>query len=369
MHTKENIVNIVGDNYPLKTVYFYLTEGCNLRCCHCWIKPKYQTGSHIYPYLPLDLFHSIIKQAIPIGLVSVKLTGGEPLLHPNIDKILEFIRLKNVKLGVETNAVLCTPEIARLMASCRNPSVSVSLDGAIKETHEWVRGVEGCFNNAIQGIKNLTDAGIKPHITMSIMRHNKNEIEDVVRLAESLGASSVKFNIVQPLERGKVMHERNQALTIEEYINLGEWVELTLAKSTKIKLIYSHPVAFKPLGKMLCRNGDGCHVCGIKGTIGVLADGSYSLCGMGEKVPELVLGNAREGRLEDVWKHSQILGQVREGIPDSLEGICGECIVKRLCGGGCVAQNYYRNKNLWAPYWYCDEALKAGLFPKSRRFQ
>jgi molybdenum cofactor biosynthesis enzyme MoaA len=72
--------------YPLNQIYFYLTEGCNLRCRHCWVAPKYQSGSNSYPALDLDLFKSIIEQAKHLGLTGVKLSGGEPLLHPEIKR-------------------------------------------------------------------------------------------------------------------------------------------------------------------------------------------------------------------------------------------------------------------------------------------
>ncbi|MEJ2363927.1 MAG: radical SAM protein [Deltaproteobacteria bacterium] len=102
--------------YPLNQIYFYLTEGCNLRCRHCWIAPKHQTECNTYPALDLDLFKSIIEQAKPLGLRGVKLTGGEPLLHPKISEILEYIQTQELRLTVETNGVLCTPELAEKMA-------------------------------------------------------------------------------------------------------------------------------------------------------------------------------------------------------------------------------------------------------------
>ena len=135
---------------PLATIYFYLTEGCNLACRHCWIAPKYQAGSTIYPSLSYDLFVNIIQQAKPLGLGSVKLTGGEPLLHPNIVELLRFIRAEELGLTIESNGLLCTPEIVEEIKQCKGPFVSVSLDGAKAETHEWVRGVEGSFEMALR---------------------------------------------------------------------------------------------------------------------------------------------------------------------------------------------------------------------------
>jgi len=356
--------------YPLNMLYFYLTEGCNLRCRHCWIAPKYQTEEKKYPALSVDRFQSIIKQAKPLGLSGVKLTGGEPLLHPEIRELIRIVKEENLGLTIETNGVLCTEEMVREIVSTkidnRLPFVSVSLDGADPETNEWVRGVKGCFQAAIEGIKNLVAAGFRPQVIMTLMRRNKDQMEAIVRLAESLGAGSVKFNIMQPTARGEEMHHRGEALTIDEYVELGRWVENGLSSSTKLRLIYHHPTAFRPLGKMFGETGDGCSRCGIFGILGVLANGSYALCGIGETVPELVFGHVDTLPLADVWNNHPILIEIREGLPNRLEGICGDCLMKSLCLGSCIAQNYYSSKNLMAPFWYCEEAREKGLFPETR---
>jgi len=191
-------------------------------------------------------------------------------------------------------------------------------------------------------------------------------MEAVVRMAESLKVGSVKFNLIQPIARGKTMHEGGDTLTIEELVDLGGWVENNLSDSTDLSLFYDHPAAFRPLGKMFGENGDGCSTCGILGILGVLADGSYALCGIGEHVPELVFGHAAKDRLEEVWKRTDVLNELREGLTGRLEGICGNCLMKDMCLGSCIAQNYYRSKHLWTPFWYCEEAKKAGLFPETR---
>jgi len=352
--------------YPLNCIYFYLTEGCNLCCRHCWIQPKFQNGERVFPSLEVDLFKSIIAQAKPLGLGSVKLTGGEPLLHPQIADLLDHIREENLRLTIETNGVLCTPALARQIASCVNPFVSVSIDGADGETHDWVRGVAGSFGQAMDGARNLVGAGIHPQIIMTIMRRNSDQIEDVVRLAEGLQANSVKFNIVQPTARGEKMHEAGDTLTIEELIEIGRWVESELAAKTHLRLHYSHPSAFRPMSKMFGERGDGCGVCGILGILGVLGNGSYALCGIGETVPELVFGHAAEDRLADIWEDSSVLKELREGLPHRIEGICSDCVMRGICLGSCVAQNYYSTRNLWAGYWFCEAAKKKGLFPSTR---
>jgi SynChlorMet cassette radical SAM/SPASM protein ScmF len=352
--------------YPLNQIYFYLTAGCNLACRHCWISPALQGEGPPSPELSVDLFCSIINQAKKLGLSAVKLTGGEPLLHSHILELIRKIREENLVLTLETNGVLCTAELAREISAGRDPFVSVSLDGATPATHEWVRGVAGSFDASVQGIRNLVAAGLRPQVIMTIMGRNRDEMEPLVHLAEKLGAGSVKFNVIQPTARGKKMHEAGEALTVHELVELGDWVENSLSAATNLPVYFDHPAAFRPLGRMFGKNGDGCSVCGILGILGVLADGSYALCGIGETVPELVFGHAARHRLEEVWQENPVLQDLREGLPHRFEGICGRCLMKGICLGSCVAQNYYRSKSLWAGFWYCEEARKEGLFPTTR---
>lgn len=352
--------------YPLGTLYFYLTKGCNLRCRHCWITPKFQGEEETHPSLPPELFRSIIEEAKPLGLSSVKLTGGEPLIHPQITELLDYLRTEKIPLVMETNGVACTPELSRSIAACERPFVSVSLDSTDAATHEWVRGVRGCFDAALSGIRNLVDAGLHPQVIMTVMRRNVSEVTPMVRLAESLGAESVKFNVLQPTARGEHMHETQEALTIEELIELGRWVDTDLSKSTKMRLIFDYPMAFRPLGKIYGSTADGCGTCGVLGILGVLGDGTYALCGIGETVPEMVFGRAGTDRLEEVWKHNPVLQEIREGMPKAFKGVCARCLMRSRCRGSCLAQNYYSNHDLWAPFWFCREAYDKRLFPASR---
>jgi SynChlorMet cassette radical SAM/SPASM protein ScmF len=352
--------------YPLRQIYFYLTEGCNLRCRHCWISPKFQDENHVYPSLDVSLFQSIIGQAKKMGLSGVKLTGGEPFLHPRIPDLLEFVKEEQLGLNIESNGILITPELSELITACENPFVAVSLDGTNEDTHDRIRGVKGAFKGALKGIVNLVNVGIKPQIIMTIMAENRHQVEEMLSIAESIGAGSVKFNIVQPSARGKIMHEKGEALSIKDLVKLGQWIESEIVPKSTLPVYHSHPQAFRPLGRLFGEKGDGCVSCGIMRILGVLADGSYALCGIGQTVPDLVLGHAAKDRLGDVWRDSKILNIIREGLPDRFKGICGKCLMLGSCLGSCLAQNYSFSRDFWAPYWYCDMAYREGLFPETR---
>ncbi|MHB8771634.1 MAG: SynChlorMet cassette radical SAM/SPASM protein ScmF [Syntrophales bacterium] len=350
--------------YPLRQLYFYLTDACNLSCRHCWIEPPEGSAPTA---LETDLFAVILDQAEPLGTTGVKLTGGEPLLHPRIDELLNAIRLRRLRLTVETNGTLCSPVLAEKIAACENAFVAVSLDAAAAETHDWIRGKTGSFFSAVTGIGNLVAAGLKPQIIMTLMKRNKEQTEALVRLAESLGAGSVKFNILQPTARGERMHAAGETIAIDELIALGQWVDGELSASTELPLYFHQPPSFRRLGKLFgAAPGDGCHSCGVLGILGVLADGSYALCGIGETVPEMIFGHAGRTPLKEVWLNSPVLNEIRSGLPGRLQGVCAECLMKHLCMGSCLAQNYYRRRDLWAPFWYCEEAHLRGLFPNTR---
>jgi len=366
MNTSNKHMTEHPDNgsWLLNQIYFYLTEGCNLACRHCWLAPRFDADGSAYPTLAVELFETVIREAKPLGLGGVKLTGGEPLLHPQIQQLLDIVRREKLSLTLETNGVLCTPAMAREIAKVPNRFVSVSIDGADIATHEWVRGVPGCFEKAQQAVRNLAAADTAPQIIMSVMRCNADQVEAVVRMAEKLGASSVKFNIVQPTARGQRLHEKDETLGIAELIQLGRHVDMELAPTTKVQLFFDYPHAFQPLSRMASR--DGCDTCGILGILGVIPTGQYALCGIGEHVPELVFGEVEKDRLEMVWQENKILKELREGIPARLEGVCARCLMKHRCLGSCIAQNYYETKSLWAPFWFCRQADEASLFPESR---
>ncbi len=356
--------NIAKHN--LNNIYFYLTEGCNLNCRHCWISPHFQKAGQSFPALDFGLFCHIIEQGMEMGVRRVKLTGGEPLLHPEIGKIIGFLNKKEIALAIETNGLLCDKDTVSLIAENPRSFVSVSLDSPQRDLHEWIRGVKGSFDNTLRGINNLVTVALRPQIIMTLMKRNSAQIEEMVSFAEEIGASSVKLNIIMPTGRGEDFHNNDEVIAVADLIETGRWVEEVLAPDSKIPVYFDHPIAFRPLSRMFAGGTGNCSCCGIKGIIGVLPDGSYALCGIGSSVKELVFGHAAEERLADVWGNNQILRQIREELPRKLEGVCGECLMNDACLGSCIAQNYYRSGSLWKPFWFCEEAHRLGIFPASR---
>ncbi len=184
----------------------------------------------------------------------------------------------------------------------------------------------------------------------------------IVKLAQKLKAASVKFNIVQPSPRGDQLGAAGETLSLQELLELGRWVEQELAATADIPVFFSHPPAFRPLKRLITQNG-GRGTCGMLGIIGVLATGSYALCGIGSTIPELVFGHASRDKLADVWQTHPVLREIREGLPHRLGGICSECVMKATCLGVCLAQNYYQTRDLWTTVLVLPAGRGGGSFP------
>lgn len=351
---------------PLSSYYVYMTAGCNLACQHCWLSPTFQRNGGTGGHLDYDLFALAIEEGLPLGLSHVKLTGGEPLLHPDLLRMVDLLKEKSLGLTIETNGTLLTRSLAHyLMDKSTLSHISVSIDGAKPETHDSFRGVDGSFESACQGVRYLVEVDYRPQVIMSLHPGNVNEMEALVQLAEEIGAGSVKFNLIQPTGRGETMTERDQVLDVRRLIELGKWVEGDLQKRTSMRLHYSWPMAFYGLKHLQNRTG----MCNIHNILGILPTGHLALCGIGIQEEDLVYGLLAENSLREIWTSHSALLSLRDLIPNKLEGICNNCIFRDRCLGNCVAQNYHSDGSLVAPFWFCHQANEAGFFPLSRQIK
>jgi SynChlorMet cassette radical SAM/SPASM protein ScmF len=355
---------------PLRAFYLYMTSGCNLRCRHCWVVPKFVKGKP-YPGEVIDpqLLCRAVEEAKPLGLCSAKITGGEPLLHPQFQEIVKMLSDHGLGLNMETNATLMTRELARwLKEESRVGFISVSLDGADAASHDSFRGVPGAFDSALSGLDALVAAGYRNvQVIMSVYRGNVSQIDDVVALAREHGAGSVKFTPVTKTGRGVALHEGGEALSLPDRLALARYIQDDLAGRAGIDLVINLPPAlrtFKKLWQSRGRTGD----CGVQSILGILGSGEIAMCGIGRTIPELVYGHLGKDSIRDIWlSHPKILKLRRELVDVSAyPGICGSCLHARSCRTGCVANNYLEGDRMVCPSASCSEAEVRGIFPKER---
>lgn len=296
-----------------------------------------------------------------MGLVSTKLTGGEPFLRTDINDILMLIHTLGISIQIETNGTLITKEnvliLKEIQRRDRQFFISVSLDGEEKN-HDKQRGIKGCFRKTLNGIDLLSREKIPVQIIFSVQKANAGDLKSVVQLCKERLVHSIKVNFINDIERGKHLKKNSQLLSLKEILELNKAISL-LSSRYDLKIITNLPPVFKPIPDFM-----RCGKCGIFGIMGILSDGSVSICGIGTSVSELVVGNIKSDSLADLWIKAPLFQEIRQSIPHELRGICGQCMLKAYCLGQCRADAYYKTHDLLAPFELCQHAYDQGLFPK-----
>lgn len=356
---------------PLRAFYLYISTGCNLKCRHCWVVPNYVNGQpDPGDVINVDALRKAVAEAKPMGLRSAKITGGEPMLHPRFQELVNMLSVEGLVLDMETNGTLLTQDIARwLKEETRVGFISVSLDGADEKTHDEFRGVPGAFRAALRGLDSLVKVGYRNvQVIMSVYRRNRSQVDRVVDLAELHGAGSVKINPITKTGRGMAMHKRGEALDFNEQLDLAQYVHDDLAKTMKIQVFLNVPPALRPLHQ-LWKNGGCVGDCGVKHILGILGTGDIAMCGIGRTIPELIYGRLGRDSIRDIWLNHPMMQSFRrelDNIP-GYPGICGDCVHAKSCRTGCVAMNFVDGKRLIWPSKFCTTAECNGIFPMQRR--
>ena len=169
-------------DYALTDLYLYLTDHCNLCCTHCWISPGFSQKRQ--NNISLSALKKTIIKAKPIGLQSVKLTGGEPLLYQELKGLVEFLTSEELSIFIETNGILFEKNILESFQSAKLEQISVSLDAASEDIHDEIRGVKGSFYRTLKGLRLLSGYGLNFQIIMTLQRKNRKEIPDLIQLCE-----------------------------------------------------------------------------------------------------------------------------------------------------------------------------------------
>jgi SynChlorMet cassette radical SAM/SPASM protein ScmF len=355
---------------PLRSFYLYMSASCNLRCRHCWLTPEFSGGKRVPGKTidPVALLEAVIE-AKTLGLCSAKLTGGEPMLHPQFKEIVEMLTAEGLSMNMETNGTLMTQEMAHFLKEKSKVNfISVSIDSPVPAEHDAFRGVKGAFDAAVRGLDLLVEAGYTNcQVIMAIHHGNRHQMEELVNLAAEHKAATVKFNPVTRTGRGIDMHERGEALDFKEFLELSRYVNEELRPKAPIPLILPMPHALTPFSELWRTKGKSCD-CGVSGILGILGSGEIALCGIGQTIPELVYGHLGTDSIREIWLNHPVICGLRRDLQNVSEypGICGSCIHARSCRTGCVANNYGYGGKLVSPPWLCDEAERQGVFPESR---
>lgn len=349
--------------YELGQIYFYVTKECNARCYHCYqptitveSEPRAPRSSQITK----QAFLSLVESAIPLGLKSVKITGGEPLLRSDLIEIIGGIGRLGLHVSMETNGSLINERLADQLADL-NVEVSISLDAGSAVIHDALRRLPGCFERVTRALRMLAERKCDPKVIMAVSKRNLGEVENVVRVATANGCRLIKLNPVNTLGLAKQLGRTRILLTVEEIIALNN-DRRRLESQYGAFLFLEGPPAFASIDEIV--NGH-VGICPFTGILGVLSDGSLSFCGVGNSCPELVFSKVDEPNfnLEKIWQKAAALIEVRRQLTRRLEGICGSCVLESFCKGSCRALAYCESGSFLSPHPWCQRAFTEGLFP------
>ncbi len=201
---------------PLSLVFWETTAACNLECVHC---RRLEVGKEMSSGdLSLQESYQFID-----GLARdfdhkpvLVLSGGEPMVRPDILDIARYADQKGVPVALATNGTMIDLPLAKEIASAGIRRVSISLDGSNRETHDSFRKMPGSFDKAVQGILHLVDAGVPFQVNTTFTKHNLHELEPIYRLTLELGAAALHPFLLVPVGCGMEIKEEYQ-LTSEEY--------------------------------------------------------------------------------------------------------------------------------------------------------
>ena len=309
-----------------------MTAACNLHCIHC-----HASGGKPAPdELTTEEAKRLLDQLAQVSeFRMMAFTGGEPLVRPDLFELLAYSQALGFTNTMATNATLIDDAVARRLRRYGVVIAAVSLDGFDAATHDFVRGQPGVFETTLQGMRALRRAGILLHINITAMDYNMDQMEPLMALVDELGAGILLMYQLVPVGRGRGIGDAALDLSANERLIRF------IAQAQRTTRAVIEPVAGPQYWPYLLQRA------GIRrGPLLGLAETLFHGCSAGrgfvyvkpngEVWPcpfiEVSCGNVRQTPFQTIWATAPILQDLRER-ESRLQGRCGECAYRRLCGG------------------------------------
>ena len=274
------------------------------------------------------------------GVKTILFSGGEPLLREDILELGRFTSSLGISPALSTNGSLITRDFAREIKRSGFSYVGVSLDG-LESTNDLVRGKKGAFKEALKGMENALNGGMKVGTRFTITRFNADELFDLMDLAESIGIK--RFCIYHLVYSGRAKPEHDlkreeKRKLVEKLIRkAGEMLEkgskmqiLTVTAPFDgiflyLRLKEREPEKAKEVLRYL-------RIQGGESSGSKLLRVDQSGWVYPNQFWEKRLGNIKERSLLEIISSDPLLAALRER-PRRLSGRCGTCVFRDICGG------------------------------------
>lgn len=250
------------------------------------------------------------KYFLERGVKQFYFLGGEPLVRPDLEEIIETLRKSGKKVGlrIATNGMLATPERTKSLFEEGADDFQVSFEGATKASHESVRGVE-TFEKAISGVRNFREVGAYVTIALTIGHHNLGEIAQIFELARKVDAQELKLSLFVPMGTGARM--RDMLLTSADVQHARILIKKFRSLYPELKINSDLDIPDN-IGTQC----GSCFGCGAGTTTLVLnPDFSISACDLLMEEDRCVLPTKSPYEIDDLWKKGVLFQKWRGCAP------------------------------------------------------
>jgi heme b synthase len=339
-----------------KWIAWEITRRCNLKCVHCRSSSQLEAKGH--PDFSFAEAKRVLDDIASFASPVVVLSGGEPLLRPDLFDIAAYGSAKGLRMCLATNGTLVNQEICEKIKAAPIRMVSLSLDGASAEVHDDFRCQPGAFAGTINAARLFRENSIPFLINSSFTRRNQAEIPRIYALAKELGATAWYMFMIVPTGRGEEIMD--ELIAPEDYEKLLEW-HYEMEKGEKDLLVRPTcaPNYYRVVLQKAREQGDDFQRRSLQfstgGAKGCLAGQLISLIDVdGNVLPcsyfPLAAGNIREKSFKEIWQRSELFHDLRNF--KAYKGRCGSCEYVNVCGG-CRARAYAVSGDYMAEEPYC----------------
>jgi len=203
----------------LRFMFVRVSENCNSRCFMCGY-----AGKHDSYNLTEEEFENLLLMMKKEGSYKVvRFTGGEPMMHPSLDKFIRRCKEEGYKTSIISNCYLL-PHLYKKLCDAGLDQIIISLDGATKEVHDTLRNFPGCFDNIKRGVQLVKQEypDVKIRVNTVVSGANIETLEDILDLLIEWGVDA--WSLI-PLRSETNSYEGKIDKCFEIYENFKKRVE------------------------------------------------------------------------------------------------------------------------------------------------
>jgi len=324
------------EKYIPKWIAWESTRRCNLSCVHCRCSSDLDADKGDFS---TEEAYKMIDDICEVSKPVMVLSGGEPLMRPDLFDIARYGTSKGLRMCIATNGTLVTDAVCAEMISADIKMVSLSLDGSTAEIHDDFRQCPGAFEGVKRAAETLTRNGIKFLINSSFTKRNQHDIANTFRVAKELGATAWYMFMIVPTGRGEEIMD--ELVSKDDYEEILTWHyqqeknedELLMRPTCAPHYYRIVPQMAKAEGVEFERRSLTFSTGGGKGCIA-----AQSICLIdcfGNLKPcsyfHSSVGNIKQVPFKDLWFNSKVFNDLRDF--KKYKGKCGECEFINVCGG------------------------------------